>query len=60
MNKANITDFNSSVPKGSTTNVAWTNNILDTRIFMVNKEWMQTKESLNKMQFTSVVSLEET
>lgn len=33
---------------------------MDTKAFVVTKEEMQTKESLNKLQITCVVSSEET
>jgi hypothetical protein len=60
MKKANLIDFNSSVPTSSQINVVWSHRTMDNETFIVAKERMQTKESLNKLQFTSVVSLKET
>jgi hypothetical protein len=58
--KASIIDFNSSMPPTSQINLVWSDMTVDTKTFIVTKERMQIKESLNKMQITSVVSLEKT
>jgi len=60
MKKANIADFNSSVPATSKINVVWSDRTMGTKSFVVTNEGMQTKESLNKLQITCVVSSKET